>query len=108
MANGFGFQTVKVQGCDFTDTDFDGSQRVAVVNAVARVDPRLPVYDFRTMEIQIAESMYIERLVGRCRRCSVCWRARGRAEFRALAGARAHPIRNEPGCPGWAPEFASI
>jgi ABC-type antimicrobial peptide transport system permease subunit len=27
------------------------------------VDPRLPVYDVRTMESQIAESMYIERLV---------------------------------------------
>jgi predicted permease len=35
----------------------------AVRQAVARVDPRLPVYDFRTMESQIAESMYIERLV---------------------------------------------
>src|SRR5688572_3471599 len=176
MANGFGFQTVRVQGYDsaagedmnsminsvgpgyfatlgvpllqgrdFTDNDVDGGQRVAIVNeamanrfwkgenpigrrfgrqsetgseievvgvvrdsrfanlrdevrmsyyiplsqsgplagftfyvrhraadaaiapalrqAVARVDPRLPVYDFRTMESQIAESMYIERLV---------------------------------------------
>ncbi len=35
----------------------------AVRQAVTRVDPRLPVYDFRTMESQIAESMYIERLV---------------------------------------------
>jgi predicted permease len=35
----------------------------AVRHAVTRVDPRLPVYDFRTVEGQIAESMYIERLV---------------------------------------------
>jgi predicted permease len=41
----------------------DAAIAPAVRQAVARVDPRLPVYDFRTMESQIAESMYIERLV---------------------------------------------
>jgi predicted permease len=41
----------------------DAAIAPAVRQAVARVDPRLPVYDFRTMENQIAESMYIERLV---------------------------------------------
>jgi predicted permease len=35
----------------------------ALRQAVARVDARLPLYDFRTMESQIAESMYIERMV---------------------------------------------
>jgi len=35
----------------------------SIRRAVARVDARLPVYDFRTMESQVAESMYIERLV---------------------------------------------
>ena len=41
----------------------DAAMAPALRQAVARVDPRLPVYDFRTMESQIAESMYIERLV---------------------------------------------
>jgi predicted permease len=41
----------------------DAAMAPAVRQAVARVDPRLPVYDVRTMEGQIAESMYIERLV---------------------------------------------
>ena len=41
----------------------DAAIAPAVRQAVARVDPRLPIYDFRTMESQIAESMYIERLV---------------------------------------------
>ena len=35
----------------------------AIRQAVARVDARLPVYDLRTMQSQMAESMYIERLV---------------------------------------------
>jgi predicted permease len=42
----------------------DAAIAPALRQAVARVDPRLPVYDFRTMESQIAESMFIERLVG--------------------------------------------
>ena len=41
----------------------DAAIAPAVRQAVARVDARLPVYDFRTMESQVAESMYIERLV---------------------------------------------
>ena len=41
----------------------DAAIAPAARQAVARVDSRLPVYDFRTMENQIAESMYIERLV---------------------------------------------
>jgi predicted permease len=41
----------------------DAAIAPAVRHAVARVDSRVPVYDFRTMENQIAESMYIERLV---------------------------------------------
>jgi predicted permease len=41
----------------------DAAIAPALRQAVARVDPRLPIYDFRTMESQIAESMYIERLV---------------------------------------------
>jgi predicted permease len=41
----------------------DAAIAPALRQAVARVDARLPIYDFRTMESQIAESMYIERLV---------------------------------------------
>jgi predicted permease len=41
----------------------DAAIAPAVREAVARVDSRLPIYDFRTMENQIAESMYVERLV---------------------------------------------
>jgi predicted permease len=41
----------------------DAAVARAIRQAVARVDARLPVYDFRTMQSQVAESMYIERLV---------------------------------------------
>ena len=41
----------------------DAAIAPAVRQAVGRVDPRLPIYDFRTMASQIAESMHIERLV---------------------------------------------
>jgi predicted permease len=41
----------------------DAAIAPALRQAVARVDPRLPIYEFRSMDSQVAESMYIERLV---------------------------------------------
>ena len=41
---------------------------------MAKLDSSLPVYDLKTLENQLDETLSTERLIASCRRCSACLR----------------------------------